>query len=127
MMRLRKFWQDSAGASAAEFAMLVPVICALTIGAINLCLMVYANSLLQFSVDDAARCQSVQTTICTSTAATQTHAQATFGFSSLSPTFTASQGACGSHVVGNVTFPLIAVVTTVNVPISASSCFPIQD
>jgi Flp pilus assembly protein TadG len=127
MMRFRKFWQDRAGATAAEFALVVPVFGALTIGAINLCLVVYANSLMQFAVDDAARCQSVKTTICTSTAATQTHAAATFGYASLNPTFTASQGACGSKVVGTVTYPLMAVVTTLSVPISATSCFPIQD
>jgi Flp pilus assembly protein TadG len=127
MMRLRKFCQDRAGATAAEFALVLPVFGALTIGAINLCMVVYANSRMQFAVDDAARCLSVKTTICTGIASAQSHAAAMFGFSGLNPSFTASQGPCGSQVVGTVTYPLMAVVTTVSVPISASSCFPIQD
>ena len=126
MIRLRKYCLDSAGSSAAEFALILPVFCALTIGAINLCIMVYANSRLQFAVDDAARCESVKTTICTSATTTQTHAAAMFGFAGLSPTFTASPAICGNQVVGSVTYPIHAVVTTLNVPISASSCFPIQ-
>ena len=126
MIRLRKYCVDSSGASAAEFALILPLFCALTIGAINLCIMVYANSRLQFAVDDAARCESVKTTICTSSATTQTHAAAAFGFAGLSPTFTASPAVCGNQVVGRVTYPLHAVITTISVPISASSCFPIQ-
>ena len=126
MMRLCKFWQDRAGSSAAEFALLVPVFCALTVGAINLCILVYANSLLQFAVDDAARCQSVKTQICTGATATEAHAAATFGFTSLAPAFVASSPACGSKVVGTATYSLVAVVTTISVPLSASSCFPVQ-
>jgi Flp pilus assembly protein TadG len=126
MTWLRKFCLDPAGASAVEFALILPVFCALTIGAINLCLVVYANSRLQYAVDDAARCESVKTTICTSSATTQTHAATTFGFAGLSPTFTASPAVCGNQVVGSVTYPLSAVITTISVPISASSCFPIQ-
>ena len=126
MIGLRKYCLDCAGSSAAEFALILPVFCALTIGAISLCIMVYANSRLQFAVDDAARCESVKTTICTSAATTQTHAAAMFGFAGLSPTFTASPAICGNQVVGSVTYHIYAVVTTLNVPISASSCFPIQ-
>jgi Flp pilus assembly protein TadG len=127
MQRLRAYWNDPAGISAVEFALLVPVLCALTIGAIQMCMVVYANASLQFAVDDAARCASVKTTICTSTTTTQSHAAATFGFSALSPVFTASTGTCGNEVVGTVSYTINAVVTTVTVPMSASSCFPIQD
>jgi Flp pilus assembly protein TadG len=126
MIGFRKFCQDSVGASAAEFALLLPMFCALTIGAINLCIMVYANSLLQYAVDDAARCESVKTTVCTSAGATQTHAAATFGFANLSPTFTASAATCGNQVVGSVSYPLNMVVTTLTPTLSATSCFPIQ-
>jgi Flp pilus assembly protein TadG len=127
MQRLRAYWNDPAGISAMEFALLVPALCALTIGAIQLCIVVYANSSLQFAVDDAARCASVQTTVCTGATATQSHAAANFGFANLSPTFTASSPSCGSQVVGSVTYQINAVLTTISVPMSATSCYPIQD
>jgi len=120
----RKFWRNPSGASAAEFALVAPVFFALTIGAINLCILLYMNSRLQFSVDDAARCASLAYNPCAPT----TRAASNFGFASMGPTFTASTpaGCQGTQVVGNVTYTLNAVVTTIAVPISASSCFAAQ-
>jgi Flp pilus assembly protein TadG len=127
MVRLRKYYQDCTGVAAAEFALILPAFAALTIGAIHLCIMVYMNSLLQFAVDDAARCESVKTTVCGSTTATQSHAATTFGFASLSPNFVASSATCGNQVTGSVTYPMNAIIRTFSVAISAKSCFPIQD
>jgi Flp pilus assembly protein TadG len=129
MRPLWNFWQNQRGGTAAEFALVVPIFGALTIGAIQLCVLVFANSRLQYAVDDAARCESVKTTICTSGTTTQNHASATFGLSSLSPVFTASSTpqSCGYQVVGTATYRLNAVLTTLPVSLSATSCFPIQD
>jgi len=121
----RKFWRNPSGASAAEFALVAPVFFALTIGAINLCIVLYMNSRLQFSVDNAARCASLAKAV---PCDWHTLATSDFGFASLGPTFTASTpaGCQGTQVVGNVTYTLNAVVTTIAVPISASSCFAQQ-
>ena len=120
----RNFWRGRGGASAAEFALVAPIFFALTIGAINLCILLYMNSRLQFSVDDAARCASLAYNPCAPT----TRAATNFGFVSLGPTFAATNpaGCQGTQVVGNVTYTLNAIVTTVAVPISASSCFAAQ-
>ena len=85
MRPLRRLWTGQAGASAVEFALVVPAFLALTIGALNLCIMLYINSTLHFAVDDSARCMSVKTTICDNVADTKTHALATFNFP-VSPT-----------------------------------------
>jgi Flp pilus assembly protein TadG len=126
-----RFWRAQAGASAVEFAMVVPAFLALTIGALNLCILLYINSTLHFAVDDAARCMSVKTTVCDTVAHTRTHALATFNFPSLSPTITPTFGTvgsgCGNQVTGAATYRLNAVVTSINVSLSAQSCFPIQN
>ena len=127
MRQCRNFLQDTAGASAAEFALVFPVLAILLIGTLHLCIMVYANSTLQFAVDDAARCESVKTTICPDAGSTQTHAATTFGFANLTPNFVASNLPCGYQVVGTATYALNAVVTTISVPLSATSCFPVQN
>jgi len=122
----RKFWRNPSGASAAEFALVAPVFFALTIGAINLCIVLYMNSRLQFSVDDAARCAALAYNPCDPVA----RATSDFGFASLTPSFpppTALTTDCqGTKMTGSVTYTLNAVVTTIAVPISASSCFAQQ-
>jgi Flp pilus assembly protein TadG len=124
----RGFWRDQTAASAVEFAMVVPVFFALTIGALNLCILLYINSTLHYAVDDAARCMSVKTTVCDTVGHTQTHAAATFNFPSLSPSFTpAFAQACGNQVTGSATYRLNAVVTSLNLNLSAKSCFPVQN
>lgn len=125
--RIYSYCREERGASAVEFALVVPVICTLTIGAFQMCLLMFANNMLQFATDDAARCASVKTTICTGAGSTQSHAAATFGFAGMSPTFTASSAACGSKVIGSASYTMNAIVASVTVPLSASSCFPIQD
>jgi Flp pilus assembly protein TadG len=126
-MRLLNFWRDQEGATAAEFAVVVPVLGALTIGAIQLSVLVYANSKLQFAVDDAARCASVKTTICSSPSTTQSHASTAFAMANMSASFTATTPACGNQVVGTATYQINALITTVPVSLSATSCFPVQD
>ena len=128
----RSFWRAQAGASAVEFALVVPAFLALTIGALNLCILLYINSTLHFAVDDAARCMSISqaagTTACDTVAHTRTHALATFNFPSLSPVITplAAQ-TCGNQVTGTATYQLNAVLTSMAVNLSATSCFPVQN
>ncbi len=131
MMRRRAFWPDRGGASAAEFALVVPVFFALTIGAINLCILLFINTRLHNAVDAAARCMSMvdnPASSCLTPAATQTYAATTFGFPNLSPVFVATAGASGgcNKVTGAATYQLNAVVTSLPVTMSAQSCFPVQ-
>jgi Flp pilus assembly protein TadG len=130
MPRPLEFWRSETGASAAEFAMVVPAFFALTLGLVNLCFMLYFNVNLHFAVDDAARCMSVNpvnvTNSCSSPALTQTHAGANFSYPTLSPSFTAVTAACGSKVTGTATYKLNAIVVSKSVPLSATACFPLQ-
>lgn len=121
--RLMRFWSNCRGASAVEFALVVPVFFALTIGTINLCVLIYMDSRLQFSVDSAARCGAIGT--CTAT----TQAANMFGFTTFSPSFANPTVAnChGTEVTGSVTYRLNAFVTSISVPLSAKSCFATQD
>ena len=123
MRRLSGWRRDQAGASALEFALVVPIVVALTLGGINLCLLLYANTTLHYAVDDAARCMSVKTLVCTSPGATQTYALASYKGPAISPTFTAVAAACGSQVTGTATYQLNAVLVNFPVAMSAVSCF----
>ncbi len=118
---------NQAGSTAVEFAIILPCFLALTFGTINLCVALFANTALHYAVDDAARCMSVKTTICDSPADTQSYASSHYNGPRLSPTFTATTASCGSQVTGTATFQANVILTSISVPLSATSCFPVQD
>lgn len=131
MIRRLDFWRQQGGAAAAEFALVLPVFFALILGVINVSLLAYFNANLHFAVDDAARCMSVNPAVvthsCSSSASTQSHALANFNYPSLNPSFTAVSASCGDKVSGTANFNVNAVVISVPVTLSATSCFPLQD
>ena len=124
MRGILQYVRDQSGAGAAEFALVLIPFVAMVFGIIGLSLMFYSNQLLHYAVEDAARCASVKTTICTNATTTQAYALSHFGAPGLSPTFVASKPACGNKVVGTATYPLNAGLVNISVPLSATACYP---
>ncbi len=125
MRRLFRWLPDNAGAAAVEFAMVFPAFVSLIVGAVYTAQLLYAASSLRYAAEAAARCYSVNTTVCTSNGATQTYALGKYlGPAYPAPTFTASTPACGHQVVGAMTYQLSAGVYSFSVPLSATACFP---
>jgi Flp pilus assembly protein TadG len=118
-----RFAQCVNGVAAVEFALVLPALAALIVGGIYAGLAVYSATGLQSAVEQAARCYSVNGTLCDSASATQTYAKSQYrGIST--PTFTASIQSCGHQVAATVTIPLTAVMVNFDVPLSATACFP---
>ena len=111
------------GATAVEFALVLPALAALIVGGLYSGLAVYSAAGLHSAVEQAARCFSVDATQCSSAFATQTYAQSEY-YGVSSPTFTASIQPCGHQVAATVTVPLTAVIVNFDVPLSATACFP---
>jgi Flp pilus assembly protein TadG len=115
-----------SGASAVEFALVAPILFALTIGGVFTGLVVYSAAGLHNAVEQAARCYSVNASQCSTTAQAQTFAQnAYYGMNT--PTFTASSQSCGNQVSGSVSVQLSAIITSFNIPLSATACFPLNN
>ncbi len=112
-----------SGATAVEFALVLPALVALLVGGLYAGLAVYSAAGLQSAVEQAARCYSVDSIDCSSASATQTYAQNRY-YGLNSPTFTVSTQSCGHQVTAAVTVPLTAVVVNLSVPLSATACFP---
>jgi Flp pilus assembly protein TadG len=97
------------------------------LGIIGTCLMLYANQTLQYAVEAAARCASVNhipATGCPDDAATRNFALRSYKGPGVSPTFTVSSAGCGHTVSGSASFPLNAGIISISVPLSATACFP---
>jgi Flp pilus assembly protein TadG len=115
-----------SGASAVEFALVAPILFALTIGGMFTGLVVYSAAGLHNAVEQAARCYSVNASQCGTAAQAQTFAQnAYYGMNT--PTFTASSQSCGNQVAGSVSVQLSAIITHFNIPLSATACFPLNN
>jgi Flp pilus assembly protein TadG len=111
------------GATAVEFALVLPALAALLVGGLYTGLLVYSAAGLHNAVEQAARCYSVNVSQCNDAAGAEAYAQNSY-YGVNTPTFTASTQACGHQVSATVSFVLVAVVASLNVPLTATACFP---
>jgi Flp pilus assembly protein TadG len=141
-MKPGTFRRSELGASAAEFALVAPVLITITLGIINMCLMLWAQTALHYSVDAAAR-------YCALNACTTTTPASTLSRYYLGPTISGvnytvvPSGQTVSSVIGNCqlsgatasgvpgyllkasgTYKFNAILVNFNVPIAATACFP---
>lgn len=121
---LDRAWSDDTGATAVEFAILAPVFITIMIAALGFSLAMFTISSLHYAVEEAARCASVKTTVCTDAASIQAYAQSHYSGIGASPTFTYTAAACGKSVTGTVTYVLDSGLYRTSIPFSASACFP---
>lgn len=106
-----------------EFALVLPALATLVVGGLYVGLLVYSAAGLHSAVEQAARCYSVDVGQCSGASAAQAYAQSQY-YGINTPTFTASTQSCGHQVAGTVTVAFAAVLANLNVPLSATACFP---
>ena len=124
---MRRFWRDRRGNTAAEFALILPAFMFLTLGGINLSILVYATSSLNRVVQSAARYASIQTNSTGSSPSSATitaWARTAYVGPSINPQFTYSATGCGNTVTATATYNLFAGVIDKTIPLSATACFP---
>ena len=141
MSRRQSFCGDERGTTAVEFAMVVTVLLALTLGTINMSLVLFAQSALHFAVDDAARCMSVKTacnnsvtvagvtTSVPDSTKTSTYAKASYQGPNISVSFTPTAGTTAgtcNQVTGTGKFDLNAVVGDFPITLNAQACYPVS-
>jgi len=126
MRSLVRYLQEEAGASAAEFALVVIPFIGLVLGIVGLSMLLYANQTLQFATEAAARYYSVQTNL-GNTPDVSAYALNAYKGPAVSPTFTPARGGCGPNgfqVTGTGTFPLNTGLYNTSVSLQAHACFP---
>jgi Flp pilus assembly protein TadG len=117
--------RDTRGTTAVEFALVGPVFIMLIVGVVYTSLLLFAMGSLQYAVEEAARCASVKTTVCTSSTSTASYAQSHFfGSLVLTPAFTSTTATCGHQVRATASYNLNIGLDSLTVPISAAACFP---
>lgn len=119
-----RFRREERGAAAVEFVLILIPLVLLTIGAINLSLMVYTVASLNYAAEDAARCSAVKKAICTNAATTNTYALARYMGPGVA-TFTPSVTACGNQVVGTVPYLFTTGLTSNTITLTSRACYPL--
>jgi Flp pilus assembly protein TadG len=136
MSRDVAYGRDERGSAAVEFAMVVPVMLIMLLGIFHMCFVTYATASLHWTVEQAARCaaigqQNTGLSCGTSESSVQTYASTIYKGPLVSPSFIATEvtdsttGYC-RKVAGTGTYRIILGFVNVDVPVSATACFPEQ-
>ncbi|HEX3700458.1 MAG TPA: TadE family protein [Phenylobacterium sp.] len=121
---LARYQRDLRGGTAVEYALVLPIFITLMVGTMCVANLSFAINSLHFAVEDAARCAAVKTTVCTDSGATVSYAQGRYSGPQISANFSYSATGCGHTVSASGSYPIILAAATLNVPISASACYP---
>lgn len=123
--------RDTQGSSSVAFAATMPLFLALTLGVTEVGLLMWIQVGLQHGVEMAARCASINTTLCNNTTNIQNFAaQNAYGLNPPPSTFSVSTPICGNQVSASYAFNYLTTYL-VNFPASsltltAQSCYPAQ-
>lgn len=124
-MKRVTFRQDNRGASALEFALTAPVFFLFIFGIIEFGLLFWTQLGLQHGTEMAARCATVNSTLCPNgNAITSYAAQQAFGLTLPAQTFTYSTSACGNQVNASYAFQFAQFLNVSPIVLTAQACFP---
>ncbi|MGH6838886.1 MAG: TadE/TadG family type IV pilus assembly protein [Methylocella sp.] len=98
-MTRKIFFNDQRGASAVEFALTLPVFLLMLLGVWQLSFGMWAQFALQHGAEQAARCFTVNRSVCDTVADTQSYAAAqSFGLNPSPSVFTVTSPTCGNQI-----------------------------
>jgi len=117
--------KDESGTTALEFALTAPAFLLFIFGIIAAGLLFWTQIGIQHGAEMAARCASINSTLCPSPDAVASYAsQQSFGLTLPSSTFTYSTPACGNQVNANYTFYFPELFKLPPLNLTAQACFP---
>lgn len=130
---LRGFRADERGGSAAELVLIMIPLVLLTLGAINMAMMLYTMSSLHYATEEAARCATVRSTsVCADQTSMRTYALKNYGGLTAAPTFTLVQRPStstycpnGNFVTATATYNFVTGITSTAIPLTANACYPL--
>lgn len=126
--RIAQAWRARGGATAIEYAMLLPAFLTLLLGGMDAGRVMWTQITLDRAVQLAARCASVNTTICGSASAIKAYAVSqAWGLTLGSSIFTSQILACGNSVSASLPLQLtVPWIATSTVTLNARACHPLQ-
>jgi Flp pilus assembly protein TadG len=132
VLQFSRFRRAERGSNAVEFALVAPLLIGFLFAIYQVGLAIWTQGILDFAVEQAARCAAVNTTTCGTDSAIETYAATqTAPLSISSATFTASTVSCGFQVTASYSFVFFGTFPYSNkailpnsVTLTSSSCYP---
>ena len=122
---MRGFRRDERGAAALEYAFVLPALFGFALGVMDLGRLVWMQVTLDRAVQAAARCASVNATLCGDEAAIKAYAvTAAWGMTVPTSIFAVSQPACGVKVQATSTFQYTVPWPLAPSTIKSAACYP---
>ncbi|HYC13069.1 MAG TPA: TadE family protein [Stellaceae bacterium] len=112
------------GATAAEFAAILPAFIAITLGIMEFGRLMWTKSALNYAVEEAARCAAINTSTCGTQSQVQSFAASHSGQTFAASVFALSTPACGTQVSASYPFQFIVPLVNFSVTLQASYCYP---
>ena len=118
--------RDNSGATAVELALTMPLFLALLIGCVQIGLLLWTQFGLQYGSEAAARCASINTTTCNTSAQIASYAaNHALGLSVPTNAFTVSSPSCGNQISASYPYTFYTLVAGApTVTLKARACFP---
>jgi len=126
-VKLAALWRDRRGTSALEFGLIAPLFFAFLIGVIETGLLLWTQVGLQHGAEVAARCATVNATLCPTAnpdMITSYASQQAFGLNLPASTFTYTSPACGNQVSASYQFQFPQILNLAPLTLTAAACFP---
>lgn len=119
-----KFLKNNQGAAMMEFGLLAVPVIGFILAIIEFGWVLWADNLLNIAVDTAARCGAVQSTTTPCNGADMITPANTVFLPLTATSFTNNPNCSGSGLVGTYDASIGVWVWTVNVTLTANSCYP---
>jgi Flp pilus assembly protein TadG len=121
-MKMKLNRENDRGAALVEFALTVPVVMLILIGAIDLGLAQFYTSTLTFAAESAARCRAIESAACPDDPATVAYAAAAAPLPGVSvANFSVTRQPCGVMVRTSYTYRSMILPA---IPIAGGVCYP---
>jgi Flp pilus assembly protein TadG len=121
---LRAQTRDVRGSVAIEFALTAIVFLLFVFGIMESGRAMWLQSALNYSVAEAARCASINPTLCGTTSQIQSYASGQSGAGFDSSIFLANTSSCGNQVSASYPLALTIPTLTISVNLTAQACYP---
>jgi Flp pilus assembly protein TadG len=121
---LRLLARDRRGNAAAEMSLIAVPLFLFLFGIIATGQTMWLQNALNASVAEAARCASVNPTLCATENAVQTYAANQAGAGLDSSIFSLTRAGCGNQVSASYPLALTIPFMTLSVTLNAQACFP---
>jgi Flp pilus assembly protein TadG len=120
--------ENSSGATAVEFALVIPIFLVIVLGTINFGMAMSAVTQLHYAAERSARCLSVNVTTPCSKANIDAYAKGIYagpGLNGLTFSSPTTDPVCGRQVNGSGSYTILTGFKKSAITFSATACYPV--